>query len=310
VIDLEDVTKRFGAEVAVDRVSLALAAGEFCALLGPSGAGKSTTLRLVNRMIEPDGGRILVDGVDIAGQDPVQLRRRLGYVIQSIGLLPHWTVAENVATVPRLLRWPAARIRERTDELLRLIGLEPSAYRDRRPGELSGGQQQRVGVARALAADPDVLLMDEPFGALDPVTRGTLQDEMAAIHAATRKTVLMVTHDVDEAMRLASRVVIMEGGRVVQNAPPREVLSAPANAFVEQLVGGESASFRLLRIRKVTELVTAAPPGPGAPTIPATANLDAALARMLARSVETLAVVNGDGTVAGTLRLSDVVRHD
>ena len=276
MIKFERVTKRYGAQLAIDDMSLVIAAGEFCALLGPSGAGKSTALRVVNRLIEPDAGRVLVDDADVAGQDPVTLRRRLGYVIQSIGLLPHWTVGENVGTVPRLLRWPAARVTERIDELLGLVGLDPSQFRERHPSQLSGGQQQRVGVARALAADPEVLLMDEPFGALDPVTRGALQDEMARIQEATRKTILMVTHDVDEAIRLASRIVIMEDGRVVQNAPPRELLSAPANEFVARLVGGEEASFRLLRVRRVSELIVDEVAPEDAETISADANLDAA----------------------------------
>jgi osmoprotectant transport system ATP-binding protein len=309
MITFEGVTKRFGAQAAVDNLSLAIAAGEFCALLGPSGAGKSTALRLVNRLIEPDEGRVLVGGVDVAGQDPVTLRRRLGYVIQSIGLLPHWTVGENVATVPKLLRWPEVRVAERTDELLRLVGLDPGVFRERRPSELSGGQQQRVGVARALAADPEVLLMDEPFGALDSVTRATLQDEMARIHAATRKTIFMVTHDVDEAVRLASRIVIMEAGRVVQAAPPRDVLRAPANAFVDRLVGGESASFRLLRVRRVDELMVQEAGPAASETIAPEAGLDAALARMLSRGTDRLAVVDADGRRRGTLRLADVVQR-
>jgi osmoprotectant transport system ATP-binding protein len=310
MIAFDRVTKTYGAVAAMDDVSLAIAAGEFCALLGPSGAGKSTALRLVNRMIEPDAGRISVNGVDVATMDPVTLRRRLGYVIQSIGLFPHWTVAENVATVPRLLRWPKAKIAARTDALLALVGLEPAAFRDRHPAQLSGGQQQRVGVARALAADPEVLLMDEPFGALDVVTRGALQDEMAAIHAATGKTVLMVTHDVDEALRLASRVVVMEGGRVVQNAPPRDLLSSPANAFVERLVGGEAATFRLLRIRTVAEIAQADTAAPAEETIPIDAPLDAALARMLARGTDVLAAVDARGARQGIVRLADVVRRN
>jgi osmoprotectant transport system ATP-binding protein len=308
MITFEDVTKTFGPRTVLDHMSLLVNSGEFCALLGPSGAGKSTALRLVNRLIEPDAGRVLVDGIDVASQDPVMLRRRLGYVIQSIGLLPHWTVAANIATVPKLLGWPAARIAERIDELLRLVGLEPADFRERRPSELSGGQQQRVGVARALAADPEVLLMDEPFGALDPVTRAALQGEMAAIHAATGKTILMVSHDVDEALRLASRVVIMEGGRVVQSASPREVLSAPANDFVAQLVGGEAASFRLLRVRKVAEL-TIRGPAAGGQSIATDAGLDAALARMLSHGVDTLTVIGADGAPCGTIRLADVVRR-
>jgi osmoprotectant transport system ATP-binding protein len=308
MITFEDVTKTFGPRTVLDHMSLLVNSGEFCALLGPSGAGKSTALRLVNRLIEPDAGRVLVDGIDVASQDPVMLRRRLGYVSQSIGLLPHWTVAANIATVPKLLGWPAARIAERIDELLRLVGLEPADFRERRPSELSGGQQQRVGVARALAADPEVLLMDEPFGALDPVTRAALQGEMAAIHAATGKTILMVSHDVDEALRLASRVVIMEGGRVVQSASPREVLSAPANDFVAQLVGGEAASFRLLRVRKVAEL-TIRGPAAGGQSIATDAGLDAALARMLSHGVDTLTVIGADGAPCGTIRLADVVRR-
>lgn len=308
MISFEGVTKSFGGRAAVDQVSLVIGAGEFCALLGPSGAGKSTALRLINRLIEPDAGRVLVADVDVASQDPVALRRRLGYVIQSIGLLPHWTVAGNVATVPGLLRWPKPRIAERVDELLKLVGLDPAVFRKRFPGELSGGQQQRVGVARALAADPDVLLMDEPFGALDPVTRTALQDEMAGIHAATGKTILMVTHDVDEAIRLASRVVIMEGGRVVQNASPREVLVSPANAFVARFLGGEGASFRLLRVRKVMDVVVDEL-APDAETIRIDASLDEALARMLVRNTDTLAVVGNDGAQLGSVRLADVVKR-
>jgi len=310
MITFERVTKKYGALAAMDNVSVSIGDGEFCALLGPSGAGKSTALRLVNRLIEPDAGRILVGDSDVAGMDPVALRRRLGYVIQSIGLFPHWSVAENIGTVPRLLRWPAARIAERTEELLTLVGLDPAQFRHRRPAQLSGGQQQRVGVARALAADPEVLLMDEPFGALDVVTRAALQDEMAAIHAATGKTILMVTHDVDEAIRLASRIVVMEGGRVVQNAPPRDILSAPANPFVARLIGGDAASFRLLRIRKVAELATAErPAAEDGEWIAADAGLDAALARMLARGVDALTVHSADGTATGTLRLADVIRR-
>jgi osmoprotectant transport system ATP-binding protein len=309
MISFEHVTKAYGAHLAMDDVSISIDAGEFCALLGPSGAGKSTALRLVNRMIEPDSGRVLVGRADVVGLDPVALRRRLGYVIQSVGLFPHWTVGDNVATVPRLLRWPAAKVAARVDELLSLVGLEPALFRNRHPVQLSGGQQQRVGVARALAADPEVLLMDEPFGALDVVTRATLQEEMAAIHATTGKTVLMVTHDVDEALRLASRVVVMEGGRVVQNCTPRDLLSSPANPFVERLIGGEAASFRLLRIRRVSEIATEGVPAGVAQTIGAGAGLDAALARMLSRGIDVLAVTDANGAVTGSLRLADVVQR-
>ncbi|MEJ0097362.1 MAG: ABC transporter ATP-binding protein [Bauldia sp.] len=238
MISFEKVVKAYEGRRALDDATFQVEDGEFCIFVGPSGAGKSTALRLINRMIAPDGGTIRLGEVDIATLEPVALRRRLGYVIQSIGLFPHWSVARNIATVPSLLGWPKERIRARVDELLVLVDLDPATYRDRPPNQLSGGQQQRVGLARALAADPQILLMDEPFGALDAVTRDTLQGEMIRIRAATGKTILMVTHDIDEAVRLATRIVVFENGQVVQNARPAELLSAPANDFVRALVGG------------------------------------------------------------------------
>jgi osmoprotectant transport system ATP-binding protein len=275
--------------------------------VGPSGAGKSTALRLVNRLIAPDTGTIRIDDDDIASLDPVELRRRLGYVIQSIGLFPHWSVGDNVATVPRLLGWPKARIAERIDELLTLVELDPATYRDRRPHQLSGGQQQRVGLARALAADPNILLMDEPFGALDAVTRDTLQNEMIRIHAATGKTILMVTHDIDEAIRLGERIVVFEEGRVVQNATPEEMLANPANDFVRALVGGEAASLRLLKIRRVRDWLRAGGSADG-PPIGADEHLDTALARMLGSGRDALPVVARDGTAEGAIGLGDLIR--
>jgi osmoprotectant transport system ATP-binding protein len=263
---------------------------------------------MVNRLIEPDTGTISIDGDNIADLDPVALRRRIGYVIQSVGLFPHWTVAENISTVPRLLHWGRSRIDDRTDALLELLDLDPATYRDRRPHELSGGQQQRVGVARALAADPDVLLMDEPFGALDAVTRDSLQGEMERIHKTTGKTILMVTHDVDEAVRLASRIIVMQGGRVVQNASPEAILSRPANGFVKALFGGEAASLRLLKIRHVDDYVVVNGKAP-VPSIAPDATLETALARMLVNGLDELSVVDGSSEPKGVIRLRDVVHR-
>lgn len=205
MIELVELTKRFpgAAHPAVDRLTLTIPEGDVCVLIGPSGCGKTTTMRIVNRMIEPDSGTVMVAGRDIMREDPVALRRSIGYVIQQIGLFPHWSIGDNIATVPRLLGWDTARIAARVDELLALVGMDPATYRDRYPRELSGGQKQRVGVARALAADPSVMLMDEPFGAIDPITRGRLQDEFLRILRNLRKTIVFVTHDMDEAIRSA-----------------------------------------------------------------------------------------------------------
>jgi osmoprotectant transport system ATP-binding protein len=308
MITFDHVDKSFGGRAALDDVSLEIDEGEFCVLVGPSGAGKSTALRLVNRLIEPDSGVVRVAGDDIAKLDAVTLRRRLGYVIQSIGLFPHWTVAENIATVPRLLGWPRRRIDERIDELLTLLALDPASFRTRMPRQLSGGQQQRVGVARALAGDPEILLMDEPFGALDAVTREALQAEMTRIHETTGKTIVMVTHDVDEAIRLASRIVVMEAGRIVQNARPEEILLSPASSFVESLFGGEAASLRLLKIRRVGDIVVTNGAAPDEAIAP-DATLETALARMLVKQIDTLGVVDPSEGKKGIIRLRDVLRR-
>ncbi|WGD31036.1 ABC transporter ATP-binding protein [Ancylobacter sp. WKF20] len=305
MIVLDRLTKRFGATTAVDQISLTIPTGAICALVGPSGCGKSTTLRLINRLIEPDGGRVLIDGVDAAGLPAVTLRRRIGYVIQSIGLFPHWNIARNIATVPDLLGWPTARIAQRVDELLALVGLDPDTYRDRRPHELSGGQQQRVGVARALAADPDLLLMDEPFGALDPVTRDGLQAALLDIQARTGKTIIIVTHDIDEAIRLGSLIAVLDSGRLIQHGSPRDILTHPANGFVESFVGGPKRGLRLLQVTRVGERTDFAATVEGEP-IQAEAPLDAALAQMVARGTDRLAVIDASGR-RGALALADVV---
>jgi len=251
-IVFEHVTKTYpGATApAVDDVSLSAPEGTTVVILGTSGSGKTTLLKMVNRLHEPTSGRIFVEGIDISSLPAVELRRRIGYVIQQIGLFPHWTVAQNIATVPGILGWPKPKIEQRVDELLDLVGLPPDEYRRRRPHELSGGQQQRVGIARALAADPDILLMDEPFGAVDAITRSHLQEEFLALRVRTRKTVLFVTHDVEEALRLADRLVVMNGGKVLQHDTGLEVIARPASAFVAELIGSEDL-MRLLRVMSV-----------------------------------------------------------
>jgi osmoprotectant transport system ATP-binding protein len=239
ILRFENVVKRFpGADYnAVDRVDLSVEDGEFVAILGTSGSGKTTLLKMVNRLYEPNEGRILLRGDDIAGQDPVQLRRGIGYVIQQVGLFPHMTARGNIATVPRILKWDAGRIDARVDELLKLVNLDPDEYRDRFPSQLSGGQQQRVGLARALAVDPVLMLLDEPFGAIDAINRAALQDELLAIHWESKKTYLFVTHDIAEAFKLGTRVLIMHDGKVMQYDTPDAIKHAPAGEFVEELLG-------------------------------------------------------------------------
>jgi osmoprotectant transport system ATP-binding protein len=254
-VSYRDVTKRYPGqdEPAIRDLSLDVPAGEICVLVGPSGSGKTTALRMVNRTVEFTEGDILIGGTSIRDRDPAELRREMGYVIQQIGLFPHRTIGENIATVPRLLGWDRARIRDRTKELLELIGLDPT-LRDRYPNQLSGGQQQRVGVARALAADPPVMLMDEPFGAIDPINRERLQNEFLRLQTEIRKTVLFVTHDIDEAIKIGDRIAILqEGGRLAQYATPAELLMAPANDFVEDFVGADRALKRLalMRVRDI-----------------------------------------------------------
>ena len=253
MISLREVTKRFpGARApAVDRLSLDIEAGHVVCLVGPSGCGKTTTMKMVNRLIEPTSGTIEVEGTDVMRQDPVRLRRRIGYVIQSIGLLPHRTVAENIATVPTLEGWDRERVNRRVEELVATLQLDEELL-PRYPAELSGGQRQRVGVARALAVDPPVMLMDEPFAAVDPIVRERLQDEFLDIQSRIRKTIVFVTHDIDEAIKMGDRIAILNvGGVLEQYAPPEEVLRAPANAFVERFVGAERGLKRLALIRIV-----------------------------------------------------------
>lgn len=251
-IVLESVTKNYDKQQvpAVNTLSLEIPAGEIVALVGPSGCGKTTTLKMINRLIEPSGGRIMIGEEDVTKIDATQLRRRIGYVIQSGGLFPHMTVAANISMVPRMLGWETKRITSRVDELLELVSLNPDIYRDRYPKQLSGGQQQRIGVARALAADPPVLLMDEPFGAVDPITRQRLQDELLHIQDDVQKTIVFVTHDFDEAVKLGDRIAIFsEGAQLVQYDTPEHILAAPADAFVEDFIGSGAGLKQLTLIR-------------------------------------------------------------
>jgi osmoprotectant transport system ATP-binding protein len=302
VITLEHVTKRYPGTgvVAVDDLSLHIPEGLTVALIGPSGCGKTTTMRMVNRLVDPTAGRILVNGEDVTHVDPVALRRHIGYVIQQVGLFPHMTIAQNVAAVPNLLGWDRSRIIRRTEELLQLVGLNPEEMLERYPSQLSGGQRQRVGVARALAADPPVLLMDEPFGALDPIARTLLQAEFRQILRRVRKTVVLVTHDLDEATRLGDRIAIMKGGRIVQYDTPNVVLSHPADAFVENFVGIDRALVRL-SLFTVGDAMTAEPPLRNAGVVRMGSNLRDALALMVADNSAMLGVVDEFGALKGRL---------
>jgi osmoprotectant transport system ATP-binding protein len=301
MIRLESVGKRFpNGTVAVHGLTIEVPEGEICVLVGPSGCGKTTTLKMINRLIEPTSGRIFLDGDDVTHSDPVGLRRRMGYVIQQVGLFPHQTISANVGTVPRLLGWDRRRVTARVDELLDLVGLEPATYRGRYPAQLSGGQRQRVGVARALAADPPVLLMDEPFGAIDPVTRVRLQDEFLRLQSEVRKTVVFVTHDIEEAVKMGDRIAILDiGGILMQYDTPAEVLGNPAAPMVADFVGADRALKRL----KVTPIDTDALEHP--PTVQPTASLADARVVMDRSGTSWVAVVNGDSKLRGHVRAAN-----
>jgi osmoprotectant transport system ATP-binding protein len=307
MIELEHISKRYDGRPVVDDLSLTVPDGAFCILLGPSGCGKSTTLRMINRLVPFDSGAIRIAGEDIRDVPEEALRRRIGYAIQSIGLFPHWTIEDNIATVPRLLNWPGRRIRDRVTELLELLRLDPESYRRKYPHQLSGGEQQRIGVARALAADPELLLMDEPFGAVDPITRDALQNEIARIHAATKKTIVFVTHDIEEALRLATVIAILERGRLAQWGAPIDIVEHPASAFVRDFVGGEGSGLKLLGLRKIAERMR---PGGSAVGLPlsADASLRDALAAMTERHTDRLPVADASGRAIGIIMLADLVR--
>ena len=307
MIRYEEATKRYGdGPPALDRLSLEVPAGETCVLVGPSGGGKTTALKMVNRLVEPTSGRVLIDGRDVAAADPVELRRGIGYVIQQVGLFPHLDVAANVATVPRLLGWDRRRIDSRVDDLLELVGLDPTIYRHRRPDELSGGQRQRVGVARALAADPPILLMDEPFGAVDPVTRARLQDEFLRLQRQLRRTVVLVTHDIDEALRLGDRLAVLAtGGRLEQYGTPADVLARPATPFVGDFVGAGRTLRRLDLLSATDALDSGDGSAADGPTVPPDATLADVMAALLTTDSPAVRVV-GDGSVLGSVTLDSI----
>jgi osmoprotectant transport system ATP-binding protein len=304
MISLRHVTKRFANTrgAAVNELSLDVPRGETVVLVGPSGCGKTTTMRMINRLIEPSSGEILVDGRDVMKQDPVELRRGMGYVIQSIGLLPHRTVAQNIATVPKLIDWEHERIDSRIDELMEIFGLDPD-LKARYPAELSGGQRQRVGVARALAVDPPIMLMDEPFAAVDPIVRARLQDQFLDIQRRLQKTIVFVTHDIDEAIKMADRIAIMNiGGVIEQFAPPEEILREPANRFVEEFVGAERGLKRLALI-KVTDIGTE-----DGPVLAPSASVDEARKVMANFGLDWVAVVDG-GQLRGWVDENELAGH-
>jgi osmoprotectant transport system ATP-binding protein len=306
MIEIEGLTKDYLDLTVVDHVSLTVGDGEIAVIVGTSGSGKTTLMRMINRLVEPTSGTVRIDGRDTRDEPPYMLRRRIGYAIQGHGLFPHRTVAQNVGTVPRLLGWDRARIDKRVDELLDLFQLDPSQYRDRMPGELSGGQQQRVGVARALAAEPSLLLMDEPFGALDPIIRHKAQDDLLAIQHRFKTTVVLVTHDMDEAIALGDRIAVMDQGKLLQYASPEDIIARPATPFVEELLGTGDRSFRLLALREVREAVE---PGeaPGEP-IAATTSMRDAYAEALWSSRDALPVSDG-GKVIGRVTLAALAKH-
>ena len=320
MIKLENITKSYDGITAVKDLTLEVKEGEFVVLLGPSGCGKTTTLKMINRLITPTSGRIYVEGQDISTVNPIELRRQIGYVIQRIGLLPHMTISDNIALVPRLKGWSKDKRIKRADELLDMVDLDPETYRDKYPHQLSGGERQRVGVARALAVDPPILLMDEPFGALDPITRVQLQDEFLKLEEQVKKTVVFVTHDMDEAVRLADRIVIMDDGQLHQYATPMEMLRHPADEFVAQFMGGDRF-FRQLKLLTVRDVMVRDVPGarespeaiPQAleelergmedspHSISSECRLDIALKEMLTAGKDQLSVEDERGTSIGIL---------
>lgn len=302
MISFKNVTKKFGEQIAVDNLTIDLPSSEITVLIGPSGCGKTTTLRMINRLIEPTEGVIYINGTDISKVDPVELRRNIGYVIQQIALFPHMTIAQNVGLVPYLKNWPEAKRKERIEELLEMVGMPTSKFYNRYPDELSGGQQQRIGVARALAADPDIILMDEPFGALDPITRATLQDELLDMQDKLGKTIVFVTHDMDEALKLANKIAIMKDGKVLQYDTPEQLLKNPAHGFVEEFIGRDRLLKRpeLIKVKDImiTEPITILPER----------TLTQALEKMRREKVDSLMVVDRSEKFIGLVTANDVLQ--
>ncbi|WP_112662734.1 ABC transporter ATP-binding protein [Microvirga flavescens] len=305
MIAIEHLTKRYGADIVVDDVSLDVESGTIAVVVGTSGAGKSTLLRMVNRLIEPTAGRVLIDGQDTVTIPEDELRHRIGYVIQGNGLFPHRTVAENIATVPRLLGWEKKRIASRVDDLLNLFQLDPATFASKYPHQLSGGEQQRVGVARALAAEPKLLLMDEPFGALDPLIRTKAQADLLAIQRRFKTTILLVTHDMEEAFHLGDRIAVMDQARLLQYAAPTEILMRPAHEFVERLVGTAERPFRLLSLTSVSRALE--PGNASGPPIDISANLRDALSELVWSGREALPVSDISGATIGKVSVAGIL---
>ena len=304
MIQLDSLTKIFetdkGQVVAADHVDMTVEEGEICILLGPSGCGKTTALKMINRLIQPTSGKIYIDGKDTDDYDPVQLRRNIGYVIQQIGLFPNMTIEDNIAAVPDLLGWDKAKSRKRSAELLEMMGLEPSLFGKRYPNELSGGQQQRVGVARALASDPPVLLMDEPFGAIDPINREIIQDEFLKMQAELHKTIMFVSHDIDEAVKMADKVAIFHGGKLIQYASPDELLSHPVNSFVADFVGSDR-TLKRLRLNTVGEALEV-----DRPAVTLEDDITKAIKLMEDRGHSNIVVLDETQKPVGSIHLPDV----
>ncbi|HVF01401.1 MAG TPA: ABC transporter ATP-binding protein [Rubrobacteraceae bacterium] len=309
MIEFRDVSKTYtGSRKPVVRdLSFKILDGEICVLVGPSGCGKTTSMRMVNRLIEPSSGEILIEGEPNTATSATQLRRRIGYAIQQIGLFPHRTIAGNIATVPGLVGWEKERITARVDELLELVGLDPEQYRDRYPAELSGGQQQRVGVARAMAADPPIMLMDEPFGAVDPITRHRLQDEFLRIQQEIKKTIVFVTHDIDEAIKMGDKIAILkEGGILAQYDTPEKILAAPNSEFVSSFVGTDRVLKRL-SLTRVSEMELEPANGTtGLPRIDERTTLKDALSEMIGAGVERSLVVSDRDGIRGTISIQKI----
>lgn len=308
MIRLEHITKKYDQQgrSSVDDLTLHVAEGTTVALIGPSGSGKTTVLRMINRLIEPSSGVIIVNDNDIARVDPVILRRHIGYVIQNVGLFPHLTVEENIATVPRLLGWDERKIRQRTEELLYLVGLEAAQIAKRYPKHLSGGQRQRIGVARALAADPPILLMDEPFGAIDPIARVRLQDEFKEILAHVRKTVVIVTHDINEALKLGDTVAVMRDGQIIQHNTPKAILQEPSDSFVTDFVGADHA-LRRLELFTVGEAMTTNDIRNELHPIECGSTLHHALSKMISLQVDRLTVTDAVQVPIGSITLDAIL---
>jgi osmoprotectant transport system ATP-binding protein len=307
MIEIEHLTKHYGASPVVEDVSFRVDEGTIAVVVGTSGAGKSTLLRMINRLVAPSAGRVLIDGQDTMTIPEDELRHRIGYVIQGYGLFPHRTVAQNIATVPRLLGWDRRKIAARVEELLDLFQLEPGEFAQKFPHQLSGGQQQRVGVARALAAKPTLLLMDEPFGALDPVIRGKAQDDLLAIQRRLGTTIVLVTHDMNEAFHLGDRIAVMDQARLLQYATPAQLLLHPAEAFVEQLVGTAERPFRLLSLTSVQEALE--PGDANGEPLPVSASLREALSQMVWLGRQVLPVADSSGALVGRISVERILTY-